>query len=261
MYSIRQGAQRLTLNSAISLCYSLATQQRNRRDFNHDRWFHKPRSFARTGGVATLAVTMTNRKMFGIIVLPGIAGLLGCQGDHELVGRKIPHVEVRAVSCYGVQLDHAASPEQVAFVALQAIRDYMRAEDEAAREAALSVQLDVCAADEIESRKQLRLTRDEYVYKVVRQWAPTVGHYIASFPTSWDGTSNSLVKRETASGTNGGSNETEILLEVSDPVGNPNAGAVVVVWLVRDKGFWRVTHVGFDLGKRSVHGPSARRNQ
>jgi hypothetical protein len=46
--------------------------------------------------------------------------------------------------------------------------------------------------------------------------------------------------------------ECEVLMEVDDPSGDPNARVVMIVYLARDKGFWRVLHLGFDQTRRSI---------
>ena len=40
--------------------------------------------------------------------------------------------------------------------------------------------------------------------------------------------------------------ECEVLMEVADPAGDPNGGVVMAIHLVKDSGFWRVMHLGFE---------------
>jgi hypothetical protein len=43
-------------------------------------------------------------------------------------------------------------------------------------------------------------------------------------------------------------------MEVRDPSGDPAAGVVLVAWLAKDSGFWRISHFGFDAGRRTIDG-------
>ncbi len=186
----------------------------------------------------------------------GVAVCLGCSRDVRLAGREIPTVSVRTVTLYGVTLDEHATPEQVAYVALRAIRDDFLASSRAAREDALEKQFDVSAAKLIESRNRTSLSRDEYVYHVVYRWTPTVSHYVHDFATDWEAAKARLIRRDSV--TEGSSDEDvrecEVRMEVDDPSGDPNARVVLVVWLAKDSGFWRVLHLGFDRTRRSVVG-------
>jgi hypothetical protein len=63
-----------------------------------------------------------------------------------------------------------------------------------------------------------------------------------------------LVRRHLKS-SQGGDNDfeqCEVVMEVDDPSGDPNARVVMIIWLARDNGFWRVVHLGFDATARSV---------
>jgi hypothetical protein len=52
--------------------------------------------------------------------------------------------------------------------------------------------------------------------------------------------------RGTSKSANGEITECELAMEVADPSGDPGAKAVMLVWLAKDSGLWRVTHVGFE---------------
>lgn len=158
---------------------------------------------------------------------------------------------------YGQTLDEHATPEQVAFVALQAIREDFLAKDAAARQKALDKEFAVCAADVLEARKHQPMSRDEFVYNVVYRWTPTVDHYVGDFPTDWASAKKRLVRRNVTTinpKTSGqpSDNECEVAMEVASPDGDPNAQVVLLVWLAKDKGLWRVTHLGFDPRHRSI---------
>jgi len=178
-----------------------------------------------------------------------------CSRDARLVGRNVrKDVTVRAVTHYNVTLDEAATPEQVAYVALRAVRDDFLATDTEEREAALDRQFDVCAADVIATRNRTGLKRDEFVYAVVHRWTPTVSHYVADFETDWEAAAERFVRTDPRLSKESHSDamECEVLMEVNDPSGDPSAHALLVVYLAQDGGFWRVIHLGFDPTRRSI---------
>jgi len=196
-----------------------------------------------------------------IVVTAGLVAVLAwaCGRDARLSGRKIPTVHVRSVSHYGVTLDSQASPEQVAFALLRAIRDDFESPDAASREKALSVQFDLCAANELAPRKKTNLSRDERIFRIVDLWTPTVSHYVRNFETDWDKARVKLMRREPKAPTTSksGAEETEVAMVCDDPSGDPNSRVVLIIWLVKDTGFWRVTHLGFDPKMRFLAASAA----
>lgn len=199
---------------------------------------------------------------FGLPVAVSILSI-GCQRDVRLAGKKIPTVNVRPVTMYGMTLDATASPEQVAFAALQAVREDFGAKDAVEREAALARQFDLCAANHIDSRRSSSLERDEHIYNVVYRWTPTVSHYVGDFPTDWTAAQARLHRRELKlpEKVNGTAEVTEVAMAVKDPGGEPDASVVLLVWLARDEGLWRVSHFGFDRERRTLGAQSARLNR
>jgi hypothetical protein len=176
----------------------------------------------------------------------------GCSGDTRLAGHKIRSATVRSVTHYGVTLDQQAAPEQVAFVVLRAIRDDVSAKTKEDREAALDKQFDLCAANVLQKRNRTSMPRDEFVHSVVYHWAPTVSHYVGDFETEWDKAAARLVHGRLAKDSKTNLEECEVQMELADPRGDPKARVVMVIWLVKDEGFWRATHLGFDSTRRSV---------
>ena len=176
----------------------------------------------------------------------------GCGGDARLAGHKIRSVTVRSVTHYGITLDQQAAPEQVAFVLLRAIRDDVSAKTREDREAALDKQFDLCAANVLQKRNRTSMPRDEFVHGVVYHWAPTVSHYVGDFETDWGQAAARLVRAKASKNQKASPEETEVYMELADPGGDPKARVVMVIWMVQDGGFWRVTHLGFDPTKRSV---------
>lgn len=176
----------------------------------------------------------------------------GCGGDARLAGHKIRSASVRSVSLYGVTLDQQATPEQVAFVLLRAIREDVSAKSKEEREAALDKQFDLCAANVLQKKNRTSMPRDEFIHSVVYHWAPTVSHYVGDFETDWGQAAARLVRSKPNPDSKTNADETEVYMEVTDPSGDSKARVVMVIWMVQDGGFWRVTHLGFDPTKRSV---------
>ena len=177
--------------------------------------------------------------------------LAGCSRDARLVGRNVRSVTVKPVTHYGVTLDENATPKQVAYVLTRAIRDDFLAATSEDREASLDVQFDICAANVINARNTTAISRDEFVHNVVYHWTPTVSHYVGGFDTEWAKAEPRLV--QSAVRTDGeGTKKCEVRMELADPDGDPGASVVMITWLTRDKGLWRVTHVGFDRTRRKL---------
>lgn len=191
-------------------------------------------------------------RTFGAVVL--LVGH-GCSRDVRLSGREVPTVSVGSVSHFGMSLDEQATPQQVVFAALRAIRDDFHAKDRAARERAMAIQFDLCAANELAARNRTSASRDEFIFRVVNRWTPTVSHYVDRFETDWAKAEPRLVRRDQPpSEGESGAKACRVLMEVDDPSGDPTARVVLTAWLVRDSGFWRVMHFGFDAGRRSIDG-------
>ncbi len=170
----------------------------------------------------------------------------GCGRDVRLAGKKVRHVQVGPVTHYGVSLDQAATPEQVAFVALRAIREDFFAATPAERDGASDVQFDVAAAEVIASRNRTSLSRDEYVHHVVTHWTPAVAHYAGDFEVEAGKALGRFKNRGTSKSSGGDVTECELAMEVADPSGDPAAQVVMVAWLAKDGGLWRVLHFGFE---------------
>ena len=176
----------------------------------------------------------------------------GCGGDARLAGQKIRSATVRSVTHYGVTLDQQAAPEQVAFVLLRAIRDDVSAKSKEEREAALDKQFDLCAANVLQKRNRTSMPRDEFIHSVVYHWAPTVSHYVGDFEMERDKAAARFVRKTPKTEAKASPEECEVHMELADPSGEPKARVVVVIWMVQDGGFWRVTHLGFDPSRRSI---------
>lgn len=188
-----------------------------------------------------------------------ITTLSACKRDARLADQELRHPVVKTVSHYGVTLDKNASPKQVAFVALRAIKDDFEAANDEQRGEALDVLFDICAPNLIAAHNRKSVTRDEYIFKVVYRWTPAVAHYVNDFETEWTKADARFITRPGRSGSSDGGKDGAgvlVLMDVADPEGDSNAGAVVSVDVVKDKGFWRVRRVGFASNKRSINGSS-----
>ncbi len=182
----------------------------------------------------------------------------GCSRDVRLDSSELRDVSVRSVTLYGLTLDESADPETVAFAALSAVReDFEAGTDRAARAAALDKQFDLCAAEYIAGQNESSRSREEFLLSVVRLWTPTVAHYVGDFPSTLEEARSRFVVRRVAA-KDDAPEQADVLMEVDDiPAGrDPNARVVLAVYLVRDGGFWRVSHLGFDVGSKN---PAARR--
>lgn len=198
---------------------------------------------------------MRIRQSWWIVAAAASLGLwCACGGNAQLAGKSLRHPTVKSVSVYGLTLDQSASPEQVAFAVLRAIREDALAADPASREAALDKQFDLCAAEVMASRNRSSVPRDQYLHSVVYHWTPTVAHYAQALETEWEKAVARLVKRAIAPSKDAkdANKEAEVLMQLADPSGDPKASVVLVVWMVQDGGFWRVTHLGFDPARRTL---------
>ena len=176
----------------------------------------------------------------------------GCKRASHLADFNLRHPEVKTVSHYGVTLDKDASPKQVAYVLLRAISDDLQADSREAREKALDVQFDLCAANVLRKGNGHRLSDDEFLYEAVRRWAPTVAYYAADLPADWESAQERLIVKG-ASGAGGATQEKQLaLIQLADPSGDPNATVVLFISMVKDAGYWRVEALAFDPGHRKL---------
>lgn len=185
----------------------------------------------------------------------GVTILVACSRDARLSGHNIrENVTAKPVTLFGQTLDERASPKQVAFAVLMAIREDFLAKDDVAREAALDKEFDLCAPDAITTKSQMVKSRDESIYQVVNHWTPTVSHYVHDFDTDWEKAKQRLIRvtSNPASGSNAAALDTRVEMEVNDPSGEPTARVVLIVYLTQENDLWRATHLGFASNRRSI---------
>ncbi|RME37241.1 MAG: hypothetical protein D6788_09905 [Planctomycetota bacterium] len=178
----------------------------------------------------------------------------GCRQKPVVKEGDVPPVPVQTVTLYGMTLDEQAGPKQVVYALLRAIRDDFLASTPKERREALRREMQLAATDVLEAINRTTMTREEFIREVVDLWTPTVSHYVHDFETEWEKAEPRLVVGPTRP-LKGLDLETErcaVYMQVDDPSGDPAARVVMSVYLARDKGFWRVTHLGFRHDRRSL---------
>ncbi len=216
--------------------------------------------FARVASGGRLSRVMKHSKQLVFVSLIGAMAFGGgCSETANINHREIKAVTVRATSQYGINLDKDATPLQVAYVLLRAIHEDFVATKAQERNAALDVQFDIAAANVIQKGNRTGLAREKYVHNVVTHWTPTVAHYVKNFQTDWDRARSRFRQTQPKAISTGDASAMacEVLMELDDPSGDPNAKVVMVIWMAQDKGFWRVVHLGFETGARSLAGLAA----
>ena len=189
-----------------------------------------------------------------VVAVAAAAILCGCERDARLADHTLRDPEVKTVTHYGMTLDEKASPEQVAYVLLMALRDDFLAPTDEERQRALDVQFDLCAADTLEAWNTGSLSRSEFIFEVVYHWTPTVSHYVNDFATQWEKAKTRLVatRPKPAKGPQADAMECTVMMELNDPSGDANARVVMLISLVQEKGYWRVRRIGFDPSRRTL---------
>ena len=121
-----------------------------------------------------------------------------------------------------------------------------------ARREALDRQFAVCDPDFIhEYYKEVMgsravYDRDEWVYKKVYLWAPTLAYYVESFDLDFESAKAKMVVRPASHQERGNGETVQVEIPVADPGGDSGGRVVVRIRLHKHStGHWRVFHVGF----------------
>lgn len=162
-------------------------------------------------------------------------------------------LQVNPVTHFGVTLDQQASAQDVAFVALRAIRDDFTATSKQDRAAAMDVQLDTAAVNLVARANSSGLTREKWIREVVSRWTPALAHYARALPSLPEEAASRLVASAARPSARELETEVcEVYLEAPDPEGIAQASVVIKLTLARDAGYWRVLGVGFEPKVRSL---------
>ena len=135
--------------------------------------------------------------LFAVTTLPIVALLAGCK-DPTIIGYELKPVKTGPVEAYGLILDENSSPQDVVFVMFQAVRDDIQAAREHNRQAqleAINLQAGIAASEWMHATFQQALERksmpvlvtpEESVFKLIRFWAPMLGHGFSQYPAGGD---------------------------------------------------------------------------
>lgn len=172
----------------------------------------------------------------------------GCK-DPTLIGYKIEPVTSGPIQAYGMTLDEQSSPQDVVYAMFRAVRDDIAAaqdHDLKAQLAAINIQVGLAASEWMHQHFQKSLQRksmtvevtpEQSVFKLIRFWAPMLGHYIDSVETEHDPAVAEMSVRFRSQQA-----EAEVLYNVSAHDGSP---ATVRVELLRESDCWRIKRVSF----------------
>jgi len=197
------------------------------------------------------------RGVFGprVLMAIGVATVIvaaACSRNARLADHDVRAPEVGSITQYGVTLDQDAEPWHVAYVLLRAVRDDVLAEDDAARNRALDVELRTTAPEVIYAAHKGRLprsplSRDEVVFETVYTWAPALAYYVDEL--DFDLAEAERVIRQDKPHTKAGYDVTTVGLPLLDP--RNRAGSVFLsITLVKERGFWRAASLRLPPGPR-----------
>lgn len=182
-----------------------------------------------------------------------------CDRDARLAGRNLRDVTVKTVTHYGATLDKSATPQQVTYVLLRAIRDDFKAKTPEEREVALDKQFDVSAGGYLTSGRANEIDRREALFRIVNRWTPTVAHYVDDIETDWEKARVRLkvFGLEPVKNRNDGTQQCKIMTQLADPSGDPNAAVLLNIQLIQDSGYWRVLGLAYENSRRSMNPKAA----
>lgn len=191
----------------------------------------------------------------GVILL----SLVGCK-ETRTAGKEIYEPAVETVTCYGVQLGPGAPPEDVVYVLLQAVAEKRQAvldSDDQAKENATRTLVSLAAPEKImeEFRKRFPSGKGAAfrpavrINEMARSWGPALAHYTGCFVKDHD----ALVAKMTRIP------QSESQVTVSFPVHEDRyqSSALLLVRLIKEKGYWRIWKLEYTRAKAVVGRPSS----
>ncbi len=217
---------------------------------------HDPTS---TSPVAGARHGLANRRLRFLASGALLVGLASCSGrdqeDPQIERVRNLTATVHTVTDAGLTLDESATPQQVVYALLQAIKDDVRAgNDQEARREAIDRQLALCAPEEIDLRfggRRSIESREEGIYRVVRYWGAVVSYYVDDL----DGNVETMTgDMEVSTLPRGRANRAgtaelrKVILTLADPQApdDPRRRARLRVDLAKESNHWRVCHVGYE---------------
>lgn len=186
--------------------------------------------------------------LFAVTALAIVAFLGGCK-DPTIIGYELKPVETGPVEAYGLILDENSPPQDVVFVMFRAVLDDIQAAREHNREAqleALNLQASIAASAWMHATFQraldrksmpVQVTPEQSVFKLIRFWAPMLGHYIDSVATDHD-----ILVDGMSVGIRDELNEAVVRYDLS---GKDGTTATAQIELIREGGYWRIKKLGF----------------
>ncbi len=186
--------------------------------------------------------------LFAGTAVPVLALLPGCK-DPTVIGYELKPVETGPVEAYGLILDEDSPPQDVVFVMFRAVQDDIQAAREHNHKAqleAINLQARVAAAEWMHATFQraldrksmpVQVTPEQSVFKLIRFWAPMLGHYVDSLATDHDTLVAALsvdIRDE--------QNEAVVRYDL---VGKDGTTATAQIELIREQGYWRIKKLGF----------------
>ncbi len=208
-----------------------------------------------------MVIRMTDWKSAAVAgCLTAVLVMTGaCDRDARLAGRNLRDVSVGTVTHYGATLDKSATPQQVTYVLLRAIRDDFKSKTREEREAALDKLFDVSAAGYLTRGKANEIDRRETVFRIVNRWTPTVAHYVDDIETDWEKAHVRLREfgLEPVKNRNDGTQQCKVITQLADPSGDPNAAVLLNIQLIQDSGYWRVVGLAYVNSRRNLNPKTA----
>ncbi len=189
-----------------------------------------------------------------------VLSVLGGCRNQEAPPEDLKPVVVGPVEMHGVSLGPDATPQQVTYVLMQALKETatagrLRERDRERRKKLMENQLQLAAPQRIyrnlhadaETAGIAARQRDEAVYRIVKLWAPIVARYVDSFPA--DPAQGTAAMRLRWLDKDKEKGDARVSYDVTDPV--DGSQVTLQVYLTQETGpdggakYWRVYRLGY----------------